>query len=143
LEKTQLLCFLKRLTWLLCLYPVLAWAHPPVQVFISFSMPPQSLQSWVQQARRIHAPLLLRGLVDHSLTATVLKLRPLLKGGGGINLDPVAFQTFHITQVPAVLVSCGKDFEVVYGNVSLSYALQTIAQRGIPACASIAKENSL
>ena len=50
---------------------------------------------------------------------------------GGVDLNPVAFQEYKITQVPAVVVmdESSHDYDVVYGNVSLDYALKTIAKK--------------
>src|SRR4051794_39817884 len=39
----------------------------PVQIFISFSMPVESLKAWSRQAKTVHGTLVLRGLVENSL----------------------------------------------------------------------------
>ena len=46
-----------------------------VLIFISFSMPEESLKQWIAQAQRIHAPLIIRGLINNSFTETQAKSR--------------------------------------------------------------------
>ena len=43
-------------------------------IFVSFSMPKESLKLWAEQASRIGCPLLLRGFVDNDLTKTTAKM---------------------------------------------------------------------
>ncbi|MCE3237357.1 MAG: putative type-F conjugative transfer system pilin assembly protein TrbC [Gammaproteobacteria bacterium] len=112
-------------------------AHPPVIIFVSFSMPKESLREWIEAGEMIHAPLVLRGLVNNSFKETVKKVNELIQNNhGGIQIDPTLFKKFHITQVPAVVVSnsatclltslCPDEFDVVYGDVELAYALRKI-----------------
>lgn len=114
-----------------------------VFVFISFSMPKGSLRQWLYQAQKIKAPLVLRGLVDHSLAATTREVADLLgeKKTGGVALDPPLFKRFGITQVPAVVVTradasfssldgATPPFDVVYGDVPLKTALAYLATHG-------------
>ena len=44
-----------------------------------------------------------------------------------LQIDPIAFERFGIHQVPALVVDCGKDFDVIYGNLSLHDGLQRLA----------------
>jgi type-F conjugative transfer system pilin assembly protein TrbC len=123
----------------------------PIMVFVSFSMNEASLKQWMQQAERIHAPVVIRGLLDHSFKKTIQKMAELTRDNhGGMQLDPTLFRKFQIEQVPAVVVfkeancpssqSCVEDFDVVYGNVTLDYALQTIIDQhdGVSSIASVA-----
>jgi conjugal transfer pilus assembly protein TrbC len=117
-------------------------ASDQVLVFVSFSMPPASLAQWFNQAEKIQAPLIIRGLVNQSFQQTEARIHELLtERPGGFVLDPRLFEQYQINQVPAVVVrdtsnsclpsqSCVYPYDVVYGNVSLEHALQTIAQRG-------------
>ncbi len=117
-------------------------ANDSVLIFVSFSMPPASLTQWFNQAEKIQAPIVIRGLVDQSFQKTQTQVHALLKeGSGGFILDPRLFEQYQINQVPAVIVrdtsasclpnqSCIYPYDVVYGDVSLEYALQTIAQQG-------------
>lgn len=117
-----------------------------VYIFISFSMPKESLQQWAAQAKKINAPLVIQGLVDDSFTKTQQAVAALAKEGqGGVILDPRLFRQYHITQVPAVVVvhptmttpclpnqSCWHPEinDVVIGDVGLESALQAVADRG-------------
>lgn len=116
-----------------------------VLIFISLGMPDQSLQQWFEQASRIHAPLVIRGLVDDSFPATQQRIATLIGGDENkkiaVVLDPRLFVDYQITQVPAVVVrnrslqclptqSCPTiyPYDVVYGDVPLDTALRTIAR---------------
>lgn len=117
---------------------------PEILIFISFSMPIESIAQWSRQANRIQAPLIIRGLVNNSFGETQKKVAEFSgKEQGGVVLDPRLFTAYGITQVPAVVVrqpsrpcpptqSCGQDsrFDVVAGDVGLDSALQAIADRG-------------
>lgn len=118
------------------------YSHPssPIMVFVSFSMNETSLKKWMEQAERIHAPVVIRGLIDHSFKKTIQKMVELTRDNhGGVQLDPTLFRKFQIEQVPAVVVfkeahcissqSCVEDFDVVYGNVALDFALQAIVDQ--------------
>lgn len=111
-----------------------------VLIFVSFSMPKESLKGWINDADRIHAPVIIRGLVNNSFKETTRKMSDLVKDNkGGIQLDPTLFKTFDIKQVPAVVVTkslncppnqtCIPDFDVIYGDVHLDYALRKIADQ--------------
>lgn len=120
-------------------------AQGQVLIFVSSSMPPASLGQWVQQAQRIGAPVILRGFVKGSLPETRAWLKPLLeqqREQGGIEINPIAFTSYGVTQVPAVVVTTGTlqcfsnvhcqipAFDVIYGNITLAHALKTISEKG-------------
>jgi len=106
-----------------------------VMVFVSFSMPDASIQQWLDAAHRYHASVLIRGLVNNSFRNTTAKVLSLVKdtegqkAKTGVSLDPVAFQKYNINRVPAVVVTHGDAFDVIYGEVSLRFALNKIADR--------------
>lgn len=110
-----------------------------VLVFASFSMPKESLKNYLIEARKIQAPLLIRGLINNSFKDTTKAVMALLPDNkGGMLLDPTLFKRFNIKKVPAVVVidktcllddKCA-DYDVIYGNVTLAYALKKIAQQG-------------
>lgn len=105
----------------------------PVLIFVSFSMPMNSLRAWEFQAQKIHAPLIIRGLVDNNVADTSVKLKQLFKSktSTGLVIDPVWFTRFHIRAVPAVVVGAtSKVADVVYGDSGLFAALQQVAQNG-------------
>lgn len=118
-----------------------------ILVFVSFSMPDQSLVNILRDAQKIHASVVIRGLIDNSFSKTFSRVTQLVKqgGGGGVELNPLWFKRFQITQVPTVIVlqqplSCSPPqdcsltlsdhFDKISGNISLIAALKEIAHRG-------------
>ena len=110
-------------------------------IFVSFSMPKTSLQQWLAQAHRIGASVVLRGLIHNSFKDTLSAMTSLVPDNtGGLLLDPTLFQKFDIKQVPAVVISkpsacsneqsCLPRFDVIYGDVTLDYALQQLQDKG-------------
>lgn len=108
-----------------------------VLVFLSFSQSQQSLEGWLRQCQQYSATPVIRGLINNSFQETMRAIKTLSeKTGVGVQLDPILFRTFAITQVPAVVkvhstgacsnqMSCKPlSFERVYGDVSLEYALE-------------------
>lgn len=119
-----------------------------VMVFVSLSMPRQSLIAVLHDANKIKASVIMRGLVHNSFKETVQEIANLVKeaGSGGIAFDPLAFKKFDIEAVPAVVVinpehpcltqqHCDRqrDYDVMSGNIPLSAALREIRDRGVAA----------
>lgn len=111
-----------------------------VYIFISFSMPNESIKGWMNEGEKIGAPVVTRGLVNNSFKETLKKVSEFTHDNkGGVQIDPNLFRRFHIDRVPAVVVSknesclptqtCMDEFDVIYGDVTLSYALKKIAVR--------------
>lgn len=113
-------------------------------IFVSFSMPEQTIKQYLQQAHRTRAWVVLRGLVDNDLTKTLALIESwgkayLIKN---ILIDPVLYQRFKITKVPTIILTqadypCpGEDdclinaVDKLSGDVTLDYALQTFAREG-------------
>jgi len=111
-----------------------AYIHPPqdnILIFISFSMPENSIKAWLTQANRLHVPLILRGLVENDFLKTRTKINALLKEGkGAIQIDPLWYHSFDITHVPAVVVQGRDGFDVALGDVGLEVSLKAIVNRG-------------
>ena len=114
---------------------------PVIYVFVSFSMPETSLKQWMEQATRLKAYVVIRGLANNSFKETTAVLTKVLANDqGGLLLDPTLFQRFAIEQVPAVVMSedkqcvddknCRPHFDVIYGDVTLDYALQKLREEG-------------
>lgn len=115
-----------------------------ILIFVSFSMPDQSLIAYLHDAKMIHASVIIRGLINNSFQETFKKMSYLIKasGGGGMLLDPVWFKRFKITTVPAVVIlpknsacfsdaTCDveRDFDIIRGNITLSSALRSISHQ--------------
>lgn len=122
-------------------------------IFVSFSMPKQSLRLWLEQAKIAGGVLVIRGLVNNSFKETANVIREILgKTKGGFEVNPIAFKKYKIKVVPAVVVqsdlptdmaacfvgeneqhNCDGNldaYDVVYGNVSLQRALEGISKKG-------------
>lgn len=99
-------------------------------VCISFSMPAESIKGWMNEAAKIHAPVVIRGLINNSFRETLKKMNELASDNkGGIQLDPMLFREYQIRQVPAIVVSNGSTYDIVYGDTHLDYALQTFINK--------------
>ncbi len=107
-----------------------------ILVFVSFSMPKQSLVALSKEAKNHGAVLVMRGLKDDSFKATQAAFEGLGKDvESGIEINPEAFETYQIKQVPVfVLVKTiqGKDSREVSrlsGNVSLTFAAKKLKEQ--------------
>ncbi|MDD9993169.1 MAG: type-F conjugative transfer system pilin assembly protein TrbC [Rhodospirillales bacterium] len=123
-------------------------------VFMSLSVPAASWRQWAREVALVDAPLLLRGVADGGLRATVKAVGERLGGAesgslprtrSGVAIDPRLFRLFEIERVPAVAVvpggvppcrsrGCADDpsppHDVVAGNIGLAAALEAIAAEG-------------
>jgi type-F conjugative transfer system pilin assembly protein TrbC len=120
-----------------------------VLIFISSSMPKASLVQWFEEAKQLGAAIILTGFINNSLLETEAYFAPIFKEveESGIEINPTLFDAYHITAVPAVVVTTGSlacnsieppSFDRVMGNTSLSAALKIIAEKG--ELGSIAKQ---
>ena len=119
---------------------------PEILLFTSLSVPAASWRQWARDAARIGAPLVMRGVAEGSLRATVKRIGNRLGGhDAGVAIDPRLFRLFGIERVPAVVVvpggvppcasrGCADDpappHDRVTGNIGLAAALETIADEG-------------
>ncbi len=123
-------------------------------VFVSLGMPRASLERLVEEARRVRAVLVLRGVKDRSLTRTAAAVSELVgRDGPAWQIDPVLFQRFEVAAVPSfvlidparpVPVGCSDvrcqpaAFAKLQGDVSIAHALGAIAE-GDPELAGTAR----
>ena len=119
---------------------------PEILLFTSLSVPAASWRQWARDAARIGAPLVMRGVAEGSLRATVKRIGGRLGGAeAGVAIDPRLFRLFGVTRVPAVVVvpggvpacrsrGCSDDpappHDRVTGNIGLAAALEAIAAEG-------------
>ena len=119
---------------------------PEILLFTSLSVPAASWRQWAGDAARIGAPLVMRGVAEGGLRATVKRIGDRLGGhDAGVAIDPRLFRLFGIERVPAVVVvpggvppcasrGCSDDpapaHDRVTGNIGLAAALETIAVEG-------------
>lgn len=116
-----------------------------VMLFATFGMPRATLDRMIDDAARLQAPLVLRGLLDGSMRATRLRIAEIM-GTRRVAwlIDPTLFARFDVTAAPTlvivdparpVTVQCMTSqctpptFAKVAGDVTAAYALQQIAER--------------
>lgn len=100
--------------------------HPPL-VLVSFSMPDADIRELARQAARIGAPLIVRGLVGGTLTATQKKLAEFADiPGASFLVDPTLFRRFKVETVPTFVLpleelnACSQDGCPVPAHVKVS-----------------------
>lgn len=101
-----------------------------ILVFVSFSMPKASLCQWLQDAARVGAPVMIRGLMQQSFGKTLNALNQLdCPHPQGVVMNPNAFETYHIDSVPAVVLREGDgSFAQVRGDGTLVSALIQLSE---------------
>ena len=117
-------------------------------VFTSLSVPVPSWRQWSREAARIGVPLVLRGVAEDGMRATVKRIGERIGAHKvGVAIDPRLFRLFGIERVPAVVVApggvppcrsrgCSDDaappHDAIAGNTGLAAALEAIAAEGGP-----------
>ncbi len=126
-----------------------------LSVFVSLSMPRGSLELLVAEAERTGATLVLRGMVDRSISKTMLAVQKLIGSRQvGWAIDPDAFTRFRVETVPVFVLTrqgahiegCGDeacftqdDYVRLSGDVSITYALDAIERLMPPFRDDVAK----
>jgi len=88
-------------------------------IFISLSMPPESIKSLYLESLNQNATLVMRGLVEGSFKDSAAKLQA-LKVVAQIN--PKLFKEYQIERVPTILAIAGNIHHQIAGNISFGYA---------------------
>lgn len=114
---------------------------PDLLVFISFSMPEQSLKQLSEQVKKAKGVLVLRGMYQGSLKKTVNMLYALNKQGVSAIIHPKLFTEYEVTKAPTIILrdsknqcdeenSCTAVIDKISGNVPISYALRYFVKEG-------------
>lgn len=115
---------------------------PRVYVFVSRTVPANSLDRILADAARAGATVVWRGLVGSNMKETFRELRRMGEvHQASMQLDPTKFRNYGITAVPTTVLAIGADpkcssgrctdpgeYYAVSGDVSLEYALEEIAR---------------
>ena len=117
-----------------------------ILLFTSLSVSAASWRQWARDAARTGSPLVLRGVGEGGLRATVKAVGDRLGGyDAGVAIDPRLFRLFGIERVPAVVAvpggvppcrsrGCSDDpappHDRIAGNIGLAAALEAIAAEG-------------
>jgi type-F conjugative transfer system pilin assembly protein TrbC len=96
-------------------------------IFVSQSVPTDSMKGLWNQAQRVGGKLVFRGLVGGSFKETQIYIQEL---GIVADIDPLKFDEFEIFQVPAFVLSQGNNHDKIVGNVSLSSFLEQSSVSG-------------
>ncbi|MGE9553651.1 type-F conjugative transfer system pilin assembly protein TrbC [Erwinia amylovora] len=105
---------------------------PKAVYFVSLGIPEEGLLPMLADARRFGIPATLRGLLDNDFRKTASMMFELSKKDkqAGVQIDPTLFQQYGIKAVPALVVTCGEKFDVLYGSLPVKQALEEVKQRG-------------
>ena len=101
-------------------------------VFISLSIPKQSLAQLLEQSRELNAQVVLRGFVNDSHKTTTKVLQDLITiSKYGVIVDPKLFNKYEIKQVPTfVIADSDNHYDKLSGNISWSEAINIIKRQG-------------
>lgn len=102
-------------------------SDPKYLIFISFSMPKETLKALYDSANDNNGVLLLRGLKNGSFKETAQYLKLL---GIGVQIDPMAFKKYKIARVPTILLINNDQFKAISGNISFQYAKEKLLEHG-------------
>ena len=118
------------------------WANlPTLLIFVSASIPENSLKEIVASTRAVGGVLVLRGMVEGSLTKTAAFIHNLHTQGVAAIIHPKLFADLQVQSVPTYVLftkedgvcklgECLPQHDAVVGNVSLQYALELMNKQG-------------
>jgi len=106
--------------------------YPKLLVFVSFSIPLETLKAIGSQVNKVGGKLVFRGLINGSFKETIEKLKELQEE---VIIDPPLFETFNVKNVPTFVLRQERSmisletgaYDRLQGNVSLHYALEQFA----------------
>ncbi len=112
--------------------------HYPVMVFVSSSLPKESLKALMIESRLTGAAMVFKGAIG-SLRNTSEFLQRISRENVSAIIDPRLFDSFDIKSVPSFVVVANSSIDSsglgatplhdrMSGNVTLKYALETISQ---------------
>lgn len=100
--------------------------------FVSFSMPESQIVSAIKSAERNNIPIYINGLIDESMPKTAKAMLYLVQKHKvrGVLVDPMRFNYYGISSVPALAKKCGSKFDVVFGNANIDQLIELIDSEG-------------
>lgn len=124
-----------------------------LMIFVSFSMPPDMLTSYVRQAKRFGGVLMMRGFVNDKMSATKAAIERLNQEGVEWQVSPEPFKKFKIEKVPSIVLANADDaesvtadgcatpdaFSMISGDIQVFDALDKMRLRSQPKIAVLAK----
>ena len=112
----------------------------PAIYFVSLGLPREGLVPMLKDAHRLNIPATLRGLRNNDFRQTAAAMFQLAKEDKdiGVQIDPTLYSDYHITAVPALVVTCPGHYDVIRGSLPLQQALEKVASDGD--CAATARQ---
>ena len=112
----------------------------PAIYFVSLGIPREGLLPMLKEAQRYKIPPTLRGLINNDMRQTAAAMFELSKEDkeAGVQIDPTLYTQYHITVVPALVVTCPGHHDVIRGSLPLKHALEKVAESGD--CAATARQ---
>ncbi|HQS84686.1 MAG: type-F conjugative transfer system pilin assembly protein TrbC [Alphaproteobacteria bacterium 16-39-46] len=109
--------------------------YPELLVFVSFSMPIETLKVLAMQVNAIGGAIVFRGLEHGSFKNAAIKLKEL---GQESLIDPTLFEAYGVTDVPTFILREKTTEEAntkvlqdrLSGNVSLTHVLEQFSEQG-------------
>ena len=98
-------------------------------IFVSASMPKESLKRLAYQAVQNGAALVIRGMVNGSMVETAKLVDEI---DHPLDIDPKLFQQFKIIKVPVFMVYRDQTWHKVAGNVELNFAIEMAGNKKVP-----------
>ena len=100
-------------------------------VFISLSMPKQSIKQLLEQSKELDAQVVLRGFINNSHKTTAEFMQDLVTTAQyGLIVDPELFSKYEVTKVPTFVVANNNEYDKLSGNISWFDAINIIKKRG-------------
>ena len=93
-------------------------------IFISFSMPKESIKLLYSESLNQNATLVMRGLLDDSFKKTAAKLQEL---NIVAQINPKLFKQYQIERVPTIVAVTGNTHHTISGNMSFNHAKERLA----------------
>lgn len=104
----------------------------PIVIFISFSMPSQSIKTILYDAEKIEAAVVIRGLIDRSFQKTINQIYGITQNNHvSLQIDPEIFKQYGIKKAPALLIRAGDDYQILYGDVAIDNLLKYVDHKNI------------
>lgn len=94
-------------------------------IFISKSMPEESLKEMAYYAKKNNVRLVIQGMIDGSMLKTAAFVEKL---GHPIDIDPPLFQKYEIRKVPVFMERTDHKIVMLKGNVKPTFAFKTIKE---------------
>jgi len=100
-------------------------------VFVSFSVPEESLKELSQGLEEIGGSFVIKGLPHNSFRQLLQKTKHLKEIGilAPISIDPESFEYFKVDRVPTFVLKVEDSFEKYEGNVPLFDVLREFSKR--------------